>query len=270
MAEAGNRIGEKEDHSNEFRAHRLWNLAFHQFRLGQLRDAYANFGESVNLFVQTEDRFREKNVRIHYGMVLGVLGRYEEAMQQFDAAHTGSTNQSRRAQVCIMAGRIEEAIALANEARMSLRGATSQRDVLRADWIYAAAIISAAKGGERDIASWREAEELLHASLRTARVTGLQEYEVQILTALAEGELQQNQIDSARDFAEEARGIAERSGYRLWQADAHAVLSQVATMRNEQFKSREQASQARACALCDGLPFAYSSTLSLASELLDS
>jgi tetratricopeptide (TPR) repeat protein len=269
MTEAANRIGEMYDASDEFRPHRLWNLAFHQFRLGQLRNAHANFAESLDRFVKAGDSFRERNVRIHYAVLLGVLGEYEEAMQQFEAAHPGPTNQSRRAQVCILAGRVEEAIALSREARKSLHGAATQRDILRADWICAAAVVASLKGGSEDTAAWQEAEQLLQVGLRTARRTGLQEYEAQILIALAQGQLVQNHTEEARDCADEARAISVRAGYRLWQADAHAVLSQIAARRHDSRESREQAMLARACAICDGPPFAYSSTLSVVSTLLE-
>ena len=76
-------------------------------------------------------------------------------------------------------------------------------------------------------------------------------------------------LDEAQRLAEEARVIAERSGYVMQGADAHLELAKLAAARGDRPLAREHAQQAKALATCDGPPdYTYKAAYDEAIALL--
>ena len=69
--------------------------------------------------------------------------------------------------------------------------------------------------------------------------------------------------------AEEGLAIADRSEYRLVQADAHNFLARLALDEGERKAAREHAAVARERAWCDGPPHCYKPALEEAERLLE-
>jgi hypothetical protein len=75
--------------------------------------------------------------------------------------------------------------------------------------------------------------------------------------------------DEAQRLAEEARVIAERSGYVLQGADAHLELAKLAAARGDQPLAHEHALKAKELATCDGPPdYTYKAAYDEACALL--
>ena len=95
------------------------------------------------------------------------------------------------------------------------------------------------------------------------------EHEADILIDLARLSAAIGQGEEAQRLAEEARLIAERSGYVLQGADAHLELARLAMARNELATARDHAQQARTLATCDGPPdYTYKAAYDEAGALL--
>lgn len=90
-----------------------------------------------------------------------------------------------------------------------------------------------------------------------------------ILIDLARLSIVTGATDEAQRLAEEARLIAERSGYVLQGADAHLELARLALARDDRASAREHAQQARTLATCDGPPdYTYKAAYDEAGALL--
>jgi tetratricopeptide (TPR) repeat protein len=82
------------------------------------------------------------------------------------------------------------------------------------------------------------------------------------------GRPQGSPLQLAIDYAEEARLIAERSGYVLDLADIHNFLAQLALDAGQREEAGRLAQQAHDYAWCDGPPYAYQPALDEANRLL--
>jgi hypothetical protein len=83
------------------------------------------------------------------------------------------------------------------------------------------------------------------------------------------GRPQGSPLQQAAEYAQEARFIADRSGYLLDLADIHNFLAQLALHANDPATARENATQAREYAWCDGPPHTYKAALEEAERLLE-
>lgn len=155
-----------------------------------------------------------------------------------------------------------------------------ERDYVRAYWLLGAA--------HRVAGQHTEAERHLHEALERCRRINLVEFEPDILIDLARlraatastrsigsgqaGETSSAQaalLDEAQRLAEEARVIAERSGYVMQGADAHLELAKLAAARGDGPLAREHAQQAKDLATCDGPPdYTYKAAYDEAIALL--
>ena len=93
--------------------------------------------------------------------------------------------------------------------------------------------------------------------------------EADILIDLARLRTATGAADEAQRLAEEARGIAERSGYVLQGADAHLELARLALARGDQPAAREYAEESHRLATCDGPPdYTYHAAYTESAALL--
>lgn len=160
-----------------------------------------------------------------------------------------------------------------------------ERDYVRAHWLLGAAHRVAAQfdspattapagtEGDTNIAPpcdhLAEAEHHLHEALERCRRINLVDHEANILIDLARLRAATGAPEEALRLAEEARLIAERSGYVLQGADAHLELAKLAVARGDKALAKEHATEARKLATCDGPPdYTYKAAYDEAGALL--
>jgi hypothetical protein len=97
----------------------------------------------------------------------------------------------------------------------------------------------------------------------------LVELEPDILLAWARWHHTDGDGEQALGYAQEALSIADRSEYRLKQADIHSFLARWALDEGDAAKAREHAEMARDRAWCDGPPNCYKPALEEAEGLLE-
>ena len=94
------------------------------------------------------------------------------------------------------------------------------------------------------------------------------EFEPDILLAWARWHRAKGENLPARENAQEALAIADRSEYRLKQADIHNFLARLSLEERDLQAARTHAQAARERAWCDGPPHAYQPALDEAEQLL--
>ena len=144
-----------------------------------------------------------------------------------------------------------------------------ERDRIRAEWLLGAARVALAseQSDHRD-QHLAEAEGHLTEALTSCRRINLVEMEPDILLAWARWRRAKGNPQQAREHAEEAMAIAERSEYRLKQADIHNFLARLALDAGDGESAQAHAQTARERAECDGEPHWYKPALDEAERLL--
>ncbi|MEO1053233.1 MAG: DUF4062 domain-containing protein [Bacteroidota bacterium] len=112
------------------------------------------------------------------------------------------------------------------------------------------------------------ADERLHHALKRVRAIQAVEEELQILIALAEFYLKQNEIEKAREQLDDVWDHAEHGPYPIFHADALNVLAQIEMDAENKEAAISSASEAYQKAWCDGPPYAYHYGLENAKRLL--
>ena len=113
-----------------------------------------------------------------------------------------------------------------------------------------------------------EAESHLAEALTQLRRINLVELEPDILLAWARWHRAKGNVQQARENAQEALAIADRSEYRLKQADIHNFLVRLSLDEGALEAARTHAEAAYERAWCDGPPHAYQTALNGAEQLL--
>jgi tetratricopeptide (TPR) repeat protein len=122
------------------------------------------------------------------------------------------------------------------------------------DFIRAARQQGAAALGLDDLVV---ADDRLNHALVRARTAKLIEEEIPALVGLAELERRQGNLETAREFLEDAWELAEPGPYPIFHADAYNVLTQIERDAGNQTAATAAATKAYHLAWCDGPPFAY-------------
>ncbi len=138
-----------------------------------------------------------------------------------------------------------------------------ERDIIRAEWLLGAVRI--AKGSPDDLVA---AETHLNEALTRCRRINLVELEPDILLEWARWHRLRQEPEAARQQAQAALNIADRSEYRLKQADIHNFLAQLALDSGDIKNARHHATIGRERAECDGDPYWYKPAVEEAERLL--
>jgi len=152
------------------------------------------------------------------------------------------------------------ALELAEGGDPNIGGAVLPRDLVRTYWLLGAAHRAAG-----DLAA---AERPLTEALTRCRSINLVEFEADILLDVARLRAAQGDPAEGIRLAEEARLIAERSGYVLPGADANLFLARQALAAGAPAQARACAQRARELARCDGPPHYYKVAFDEAEALL--
>ena len=162
--------------------------------------------EAVLHTVRITDREVTAFVHAELGRLLGQVGRFAEAGEEFDraqvllAAFPGSRYLSilngHRALVHLYEGHPNLAVDCARNSLSVALDLGYEHDLIRARWVLGKSLILVAQESPSGIDT-AEAEELLNAALVGCRESGLLYYEPEILLCLAQNELQNGRIARA-------------------------------------------------------------------------
>lgn len=268
------KAGDKKNH-----AIGLGNLALDQVRLGQLKAAEGNLGRRIALCREVKNEFQEAIGHQELGRLLAYRGEYAQAATELETALDSFTRLGDSQAQCVgwayrglRALLMGDCPAALEAARQALNIGTSrqnERDRIRAEWLIGAALVAVAggeKGRKDDLLT--QAEGHLTDALTRCRKINLVETEPDILLSWARWHRANGNAAEARRQAEEALSIAERSEYRLVQADGHNLLARLALDEGDKAEARKEAEAGRERAFCDGPPYTYKPALDEAERIL--
>ena len=257
----------------------LVNLATLQVILGGLSAAEENLRRNIELSRDVNDEFLEAIGHQELGLLLTYRGIFEEAAHEFEAAIStiikldhkqglGLTLAYRALHTLLM-GEVETALEIARQAHEIATSLQNERDFIRAEWLLGAALVAlASEEREQQHEHLAEAEGHLTEALTRCRSINLVHSEPDILLAWARWHHAKGDAERAHEHAEEALAIADRSEYRLNQADIHNFLARLALDAGDQEAARQHAEVARERAWCDGPPHSYKPALDEAERML--
>jgi len=242
------------------------------FPLGELKKAKENLEIQAELGSEIKDELREGSRLMELGQLEACEGAFHEAARQLDAAHalferaratqaTGLVWQYRGL-LALLTSDSQEALVAGQQARTLADEVAVERDVIHADWVLGAALVS----GGKDLNA--AAEHLTEALTRCRRIN-LVESEPDILLGWAHWHRAKGNAQEALAHAEEALAIADRCEYRLAQADIHNFLALLALDEDDREKARKEADLAKERAWCDGPPHCYKPALDEAEKMLN-
>jgi len=254
----------------------LGNLAcMAQIHIGALRAAEANLRRQIALGREIEDERLEAVGHRELGRLLACRGAWAEAEEELATAlalfeeHGATQSQGVTWAYCAqrvlllarwsaLSGDPESEIANRRSATDAARRALGladetariryphERDYVRAHWLLGAAHRA---NDDRDAA-----ERHLSQALTRCRGINMVDHEADILLDLARLRHAQGHREEALRLAEEARLIAERSGYAFQGADVHLFLAELALGAGDTGAALGHAETARELATCDGPP----------------
>jgi tetratricopeptide (TPR) repeat protein len=278
----------------------LGNLAYQQIILGELAAAEGNLRRRIALCREIGDERNETIGHQELGRLLAYQGAFDEAAKELDASYNYDTEHSDKQGQCVdwayralralLMGDARAALAAARRARELADIFHSgygkiERDIIRAEWLLGAALISSMfqvsgsklrdteaetqRGtGNVEPGTLRAAETHLTEALTRCRRINMVDLEPDILLAWARWHHAARHTDHARQDAQEALAIADRCEYRLKQAEIHNFLARLALEAGEREAAKGHAATAYERAWCDGPPHCYKPALDEAAGML--
>jgi len=252
----------------------LLNLAADQLSLGKLRDCESSLLRSISLCRQLMDQSGEGTGLYELARVLTYMGETKEATKHFRQAVEAKRHHAQasgniwayQAIGALMNGAGPAALIASQQvaacAKKSMNeGYPVERDLVRGEWLLGASSVMAGT-------ALTEAHTHLTRAVAGCRRLNLVEIEPDILLAWARWHYLRNDLRSARKYCDEALGIANRSAYRLKQAEIHIFKAKLAIHEQEPGRARAEAQIARERAWCDGPPYCYKPALIEAEKML--
>ncbi|MEL7423063.1 MAG: DUF4062 domain-containing protein [Bacteroidota bacterium] len=204
------------------------------------------------------------------GFILAHKGVYHEAKKALtlrikksvDAEHTQSicVGKAILSHVLLLNGEYVVAKELADEAWELAAHRRLERDFIRAAHCQGLAALR--------LEHYDAASERLHLALKRVRAIQVIEVELQILIALAEFYVMQNEAEKARAHLDDAWDYVEQGPYPIIYADALNILAQIEITAGNKDAAITAATEAYQKAWCDGPPYAYHYGLQNAKRLL--
>jgi len=235
----------------------LGNLALMaQIPLGELKAAERTLQRSIDVWREMRDGLQEATVHQELGRLLAYEGKFEESNKELAEAlelsiirasvQSQGATLSYRALLLLLMSEPEKAFKAAQSARELADVEHYRRDIIWAEWLLGAAYLA--------IGDLRNAEEHLNEALVRDRKINLVELEPDILLELAKLRFKQGHKEEALKLANEALGIADRSEYRLKQADIHNFLTEFYLNAKDFVKAKEHVEVAKERAKCGYVP----------------
>ena len=262
----------------------LGALADEQMRLGKLADADANLRLGLKLCRPARDEIREASCRRRLGRLLSVLGRFDEATTEIEAAMTIATRVGldrevlgsyvARAQQALLRGNRPEARRVATKAsdqaaKLSSPDLAALRDALEAEVIGAMALIAeqrpvAPSDQEHD----QPTQARLDETLARCRRSNMVELEARALFAGAAHSLAEQSVQDCFRQLQHAMVLADRCQLRLLQADLRNFAARFFLQRGDRAGAQRHAEAARDLVYCDDPRFSYRPALDAAKRFL--
>lgn len=204
------------------------------------------------------------------GRILAYRGAYDDAKKALKLEIKLAINKGIKqneglskaflCQILLLAGENQLAKELADEAWELATYERLERDFIRAAYCQGLTALR--------LNDLNKAEERLHFALKRVRAIQVVEEEIQILIALAEFYLQQNELEKAREQLDDIWDYAEQGPYPILHADALNILAQIEIEAGNKQTATKAATEAFQKAWCDGPPYAYHYGLQQAKRLL--
>ena len=261
-----------------------YSLSYLQTRLGSLQNVEAGVKFVLAALENKMRRVDEGWTRFHLFHSLGLRGKLEESAAEAKAVHKLFEDPSAiqsvelvlafQAHIGLVSGNSEEALQHLRESDNLWKKVASEkfpheRDRVQLEWLFGwAKTLLAAEGEENRASLLPEAECHLTEALTSCRRINLVELEGDILLAWSRWHLVKGSIPEAFKAANEALEIADRSEYRLQQADIHNMLAKLYLKTEDKVKAKEHAEIGRERAECDGPGYRYQSAYDEAERLL--
>jgi tetratricopeptide (TPR) repeat protein len=255
----------------------LRNLAIACFVVGDFEAAFRAFerGRSITKSLRAKSQpswtsWHDAESAIWEGLVLGAVGRYEDAQTSMDAgvvlamdAGSGSLEvivDCFRARVELWCAAPTRAMERVLNARLAAEALGRERDMIHADVIAAAAAI--------DIADLDAAH--VHVERAVERATSVNYVSGELPARVQQGRLQrlERKWANARQTISEVIARSEASGYRLELIDAYNVLATVAVDEGNIEEAAGCARRALELAECDGAGLRYEPGAARATQYL--
>jgi tetratricopeptide (TPR) repeat protein len=235
----------------------LGNLAHMvQIPLGELKAAELNFRRSIDLSKEIKSEFDEAAGHQELGRLLVYQGKFEESEKEHTKALELFIKKERLQAQGIAWAYCSLRALLMSDAEQALKSAKKAReladvnhyeiDIIWAEWLLSAAYL--AKG------DLKEAEKHLNEALVRDRRINMVELEPDILLEMAKLRFAQNRKEESFKLAEDALGIADRSEYRLKQADIHNFMAEFYIDAKDFSKAKEHIKIAKERAECGYKP----------------
>jgi tetratricopeptide (TPR) repeat protein len=224
--------------------------------LGDLKSAESNIRRSVDLCQEIKYEYQEAVGHEWLGLLLVYQGKFEESEKELakstkycekvDDKQGICVDEAYRSLRALLMSNAEQALSSAKKARELADVFKVERDIIRAELLLGASYL--AKG------DLKEAEKHLSEALVRDRKINLVELEPDILLELAKLRFAQKRKEEALELAEEALEIADRSEYRLKQADIHNFLAEFYIDAGDFTKAKEHIKIAKERAECGYKP----------------
>ncbi|MDW3192903.1 MAG: DUF4062 domain-containing protein [Cytophagales bacterium] len=206
----------------------------------------------------------------YLGQVIAFRGRHDDAKKILDLRLNLAVKRKSKQNECVSKAHLSLISILDGDSRFAQEKADeaweiasvrkNERDIVSTAYYQGLASL---RNNDFDTANKR----LLFA-LKRVRAIQLVDLELQILIALAEFDLIQNDREKARDHLDEVWDYAEQGPFPLLYADALNVLAQIEIAEGNQEKAIDAATLAYQKAWCDGPPYTYHYGLENAKKLL--
>lgn len=252
----------------------LGNVAILQSFIGALSEAERNFRRQIELGHEANADFHEAWGHQELGRVLIYRGVLQETEQELDAAiaievwkaniQGYGVNFAYRALRFLLMARdnpkskienLKSAIESAQRALELVNETAKTEHSYPVDYMRAFWLLGAAYRENKDL---NKAEENLSKATSICRQINMVMYEADILLDIARLRYAQGEFKDAKEKADEALIITERSGYVLQGADVNLFLAQYALeQEKDKTKAKQYAETALKLATCDGPPYYY-------------
>ena len=241
----------------------LINLADDQLKLGQLEPGEGALRRSAELSSEIADEGEEAVMHQELGRLFAYEGCFADAeheletstryWRKIDKDQALCADEAYRALLGLLRGVPKAALAAARESRRFADVRSSERDIIRAEWLLGWSYTA--------VSETTAAEPHLNEALTRCRRINLVELEPSILLAWA-------RLHQDRETAQKALAIADRCEFRLDQADIHNFLARLALDSGKPAEARVHTQKAKDYAYCDGPPHYYKPAYEEAERLL--
>jgi tetratricopeptide (TPR) repeat protein len=214
----------------------LGNLTFQQIILGELAAAESNLRRSIELCREIKDEFAEAVDHQALGRLLIYRGAFDDADSELKSAQDVFDRERGTNFVSVVRAYRALRALLMTDARSALEVAQQafelwkkvaeeeyplERDLVRVEWLWGAALVMEGK----DLSA---ADAHLSEALARCRRINMVDHEPDILLAWARLYRARGDVREALAYAEEALAIADRCEFRLKQAEIHNFRARVA------------------------------------------